>query len=86
MAGIGSLARKIFGSSNERRDRHVKRNLYAARGADEYWIVDPESRSVEVHRRDAAGELVFEESLRQGDDLTCGLLPGFSVRVDSLFA
>jgi Uma2 family endonuclease len=29
------------GASNERRDRHVKRSLYAARGAVEYWIVDP---------------------------------------------
>jgi Uma2 family endonuclease len=73
------------GSSNERRDRHVKRSLYAARGVGEYWIVDPENRSVEVHRRDEAGELIFEKSLQRIDDLTCGILPGFSVRVEALF-
>jgi Uma2 family endonuclease len=73
------------GVSNERRDRHVKRNLYAARGAGEYWIVDPENRGIEVHRRNEAGDLVFEKTLLQGDDLTSGALPGFSVRVDSLF-
>jgi Uma2 family endonuclease len=73
------------GGSNERRDRQVKRSLYAARGVDEYWIVDPENRSVEIHRRNAAGDLVFETSVRQGDQLTCGLLPGFSVPVDTLF-
>jgi Uma2 family endonuclease len=73
------------GASNERRDRHIKRSLYAARGAGEYWIVDPENRSVEVHRRNEAGELVFEMSLMQGDELTCGALPGFGVRVDALF-
>lgn len=73
------------GASNERRDRIVKRNLYAARGVNEYWIVDPENRSVEVNRRDDAGNLVFEKSLLQSDDLASGILPGFSIRVDSLF-
>jgi Uma2 family endonuclease len=73
------------GASNERRDRHVKLSLYAARGVGEYWIVDPENRSVEIHRRDAAGDLVFEKSVRQSDEPTCATLPGFSVRVDALF-
>jgi Uma2 family endonuclease len=73
------------GSSNERRDRHVKYTLYAARGAGEYWIVDPENRSIEVHRRNQAGELVFEKSLLPGDELHSDILPEFRVRVDSLF-
>jgi Uma2 family endonuclease len=73
------------GTANERRDRHVKRSLYAARGVDEYWIVDPENRSVEIHLRDEAGEFVLDRSLREADDLTCALLPAFSVRVASLF-
>jgi Uma2 family endonuclease len=73
------------GASNERRDRHVKRSLYAARGADEYWIVDPENRCVELHRRNHAGELLFEKTLRQNDELTSSFLPGFAVRVDTLF-
>jgi Uma2 family endonuclease len=73
------------GSSNGRRDRHVKRSLYAARGVKEYWIVDPENRSVEVHRRNEAGDLVLEKSLLQGDELTSGLLPEFSIPVDALF-
>jgi Uma2 family endonuclease len=73
------------GTSNQRRDRHVKLALYAARGVDEYWIVDPENRSVEIHRRDAAGLLAFNSCILQNDELNCGLLPGFSVRIDTLF-
>ena len=61
------------------------RSLYAARGASEYWIVDPENCSVEVHRRNEAGELVFDKSLLHGDEITSGLLPEFSLPVDSLF-
>jgi Uma2 family endonuclease len=73
------------GASNEKRDRHIKRSLFALKGDGEYWIVDPENRCVEVHRRNQAGELVFEKTLMQCDELTCAALPGFSVRVDSLF-
>jgi len=73
------------GGSNELRDRHVKLSLYASGGAGEYWIVDPENRTVEIHRRDEAGDLVFEKSIREGDELTSGFLPGFSVRVEALF-
>ncbi len=73
------------GTSNIRRDRHVKLSLYNARGVDEYWIVDPENRSVEINRRNEAGDLVLEQNLSDRDELTSSLLPGFSVRVDTFF-
>jgi Uma2 family endonuclease len=73
------------GKSNERRDRHVKRNLYSTRGVTEYWLVDPENKTVELHLRNQAGELMFDRSILQTDELTSSLLPGFSVRVDTLF-
>ena len=73
------------GASNERRDRNVKLNLYARRGAGEYWIVDPENRCVEIHSRNEAGDLVFEQTLRQTDELTSALLPGFAASVDKFF-
>jgi len=73
------------GASNQRRDRHVKRTLYSARGVDEYWIVDPDSRTVEIHRKRKEGGLEFIASLQESDDLTSPLLAGFRVRVATLF-
>jgi Uma2 family endonuclease len=73
------------GKSNERRDRHVKRSLYASRGVTEYWLVDPENKTIELYLRNQTGELVFEKSILANDELTSELLPGFTVRIDTLF-
>jgi Uma2 family endonuclease len=73
------------GSSNERRDRHVKRSLYSTRGVTEYWLIDPENQLVELYLRNQAGELLFDKSVLASDELTSSLLPGFSIRVDTLF-
>ena len=73
------------GTSNIRRDRHVKLSLYNANGVEEYWIVDPENRSVEINRRNEAGALVLERNLDDRDELTSVVLPGFNVRLDTFF-
>jgi Uma2 family endonuclease len=73
------------GASNIRRDRHVKLSLYSANGVDEYWIVDPENRSVEINRRNETGDLMLERNLNDREELTSVLLPGFSVPVDTFF-
>ena len=74
------------GVSNERRDRHVKRKLYSARGVHEYWIADPDTRSLEIYRNRKQGGLVFHTKLQTGDEVASALLPGFSLPVESIFA
>lgn len=74
------------GAANERRDRHVKRNLYSVRGVHEYWIVDPEARTIELHRKRKEGGLEFVANLQCGDELTSSVLPGFRLPVEPLFA
>lgn len=72
------------GTSNERRDRHIKLNLYSARAVSEYWIVDPESRSIEIYRRQSE-RLELSSTLHAADVLTSPELPGFSARIESFF-
>ncbi len=72
------------GSSNERRDREKKLNLYSRRGVDEYWIVNWRVRTIEIFRRGGA-TLTKVATLAGSDSLTSPLLPGFETTVDRIF-
>lgn len=73
------------GEKNSERDRQVKRQLYSRRGVREYWVVDPQLRTIEVYRLQE-NVLVLEATLRGSDVLTSALLPGFSCAVSEMFA
>src|SRR5215213_7377526 len=72
------------GAENERRDREIKLALYARRGVEEYWILDPAARTVSVYRR-VGEELAFVATLGAEAMLTAPVLPGFAVSVARLF-
>jgi len=42
------LAIEITSPATAERDRHYNKTLYAGHGMREYWIVDPEVKTVEV--------------------------------------
>ena len=46
---IPDLVVEILSSSTKARDRGVKKDVYAAHGVKEYWIVDYKSKSIEVY-------------------------------------
>jgi Uma2 family endonuclease len=69
---------------NARRDRELKRKLYAAHGVKEYWIVDQLALSVEVYRLGSEG-LKLAETRDAGEQVTSPLLPGFSLPVAKIF-
>jgi Uma2 family endonuclease len=73
------------GAENRRRDLLVKRQLYAKYGVAEYWIVDPENRLVEVYRLED-NRLEHAVTLRNGDEITTALLPGFRLLVNLVFS
>ena len=73
------------GSDNERRDREVKRKLYAIRGVQEYWIVDWQKQQIEIFRRDSQG-LPLIATLFGNDRLSSPLLPDFEQPVAEVFS
>ena len=48
--GVLLLAVEVLSPSTRRTDRHNKRALYQEEGVPDYWIVDTDSRSVELWR------------------------------------
>ncbi len=72
------------GSANERRDRDLKRKLYAREGVEEYWIVDWRARQIAIYRR--AGDTLEQTLiLTDSDEITSPLLPGFAFPVRDLW-
>lgn len=76
------------GKENRDRDLVTKRAEYAAAGIEEYWIVDPELRSVSVLTLDPTDRSQYREHgvFAAGSVATSVLLPGFAVNVTDLFA
>jgi Uma2 family endonuclease len=72
------------GAENRRRDLSVKRQLYAQYGVREYWIVDPEDRSVDIYRL-AGRSLEKIVTLLDEDNITSPDLPGFQLSVSVVF-
>ena len=82
--GAPDLLIEILSPSTERRDRIVKRDLYARHGVGEYWLIDPYAKTATVLILGANGyntHAVFGE----GDTLTSPTLPGFALNLGELF-
>ena len=73
------------GAENARRDRLAKRQLYGKHGVKEYWIVDFESRTIEVYLLQGQ-TLVLKSRLTEQDELTSAMLPGYHCRVATIFS
>ena len=73
------------GDEARERDLETKRDEYARAGISEYWIVDPEQRTITVLTLDGKTYRVHGE-FGPGQTATSVLLNGFAVSVDETFA
>ena len=82
--GAPDLVVEILSPTTAERDRIVKSALYAQHGVQEYWIVDPDARTITVFLLNGGA---FEEvdTYSEGETLTSPMLAGFSIALDEIF-
>ncbi len=83
--GAPNLVIEVASPSTATYDRDVKKGAYARAGVPEYWIVDPEARTVEVLVLQTAGVYHSLGIFRRKATLPSQVVPGFSVPVEQFF-
>jgi Uma2 family endonuclease len=82
--GPADLVAEVVSLGGRHRDRIEKRDLYEQHGVKEYWIIDPEARTVEVLAL-TNGRYELVQRSDPGETAASRLLPGFEVSVGYLF-
>lgn len=83
--GAPDLVVEILSPSSLRKDRLVKLRLYQRAGVREYWIVDPENRTVQVFLLDDTGMLRPHEDYGREDVAKVNVLDGCFVELKKVF-
>jgi len=84
VCGVPDLAVEVISPGTRRVDRGEKLFEYAKAGVAEYWLVDPEEKTIEVYvLREGVYELLGKS--HAGETARSQLLSGFEVDVDEVF-
>jgi len=81
--GVPDLAMEVISEVSWQRDRIQKKALYEQFGLPEYWIVDPDSRSIEVFAL-VSGSYQLHGKASGAEDVGSKLLTGFGVCFNDL--
>jgi Uma2 family endonuclease len=83
--GAPDLVIEILSESSAYRDMVKKKKLYAQFGVKEYWIIDPEEKTVEIYtRKDISFTLIKRFS--EKNTLESPLFPGLKIKLLQVFA
>lgn len=84
LAGPPDLVAEVLSETTRRMDREIKMKQYALHGVREYWLLDPEGKTVEIFRLEK-DEYKLIARLGFGETLASPLFPGLTLPVASLW-
>jgi Uma2 family endonuclease len=83
--GSPDLVVEVISPSSVRYDRVEKMKLYRRVGVQEYWLIDPNNRTVEVYHLTPEGYDIAEFAVEEGD-VKSSVCAGFSINARDVFA
>ena len=83
--GAPDMIIEILSPSTRRHDRLVKLNLYQRAGVREYWIADPDNKSVQVFTLES-GALKIREDYGREDVAKVNVLDGCFIELSKVFS
>ncbi|MBI4663355.1 MAG: Uma2 family endonuclease [Verrucomicrobia bacterium] len=79
------FAAEVLSSGTRRRDRGLKFEDYAAHGVREYWILDPDARTVEQYLLNALGRYALQKKASGDDEVRSEVVTGFKAPANAFF-
>jgi len=84
--GVPDLVVEVLSPGTSRVDKKIKMSIYREAGIPEYWLVDPESRTVTIHQLSQDGRRYVECARGgAGEVVESTILPGLRLSVSDLF-
>lgn len=84
--GAPDLIVEILSPSSLRSDRLVKLRLYQQAGVREYWIADPQNKSIQVFLPDSTSIYRLHEDYSQTDIAKVNILEGCFIDLEKVFS
>jgi Uma2 family endonuclease len=82
--GAPDLVIEILSPATEKKDRFYKKSLYARHAVREYWIVDPDKKTIELYTLTEEGFKLHQE-YKVGDILRSIVLEGLEIDLKDIF-
>jgi len=76
---------EVVSPTSVKYDFGTKLLLYQKYGVMEYWIVDPESRTINVYRIDQSGKYLPEGVYKDNDEISASIFPDLKIIPGEIF-
>jgi hypothetical protein len=83
--GVPDLVIEVLSPGTRKVDERIKMSIYREAGIPEYWLVNPKTRTVLIHRLSEDGERYIEWARgEEGDVVGSTVLPGLRLAVGDI--
>ncbi len=83
--GAPDLAVEVISPGAEKRDRELKRKVFVRSGVEEFWLVLPDKKRIEIYRLAEEPERPLQ-IVGGTDQFESRLFPGLTIAADEVFA